>query len=979
MSDVPINTIICGDCLEVMRTWPDGCVQSAVTSPPYWGLRDYGIEPSVWGGDPACEHEWAEHIEPAANGILHDGGMSGQTLSGNSATRKPKHSAFCQKCGAWRGCYGLEPTPELFVEHTVTIFREVRRVLRDDGTLWLNLGDSYNAAGRDTHGTRIGAKQGTNRASANGSDAVRSTASSLKPKDLVGIPWRVALALQQPYYTGRIRDERDRVWLAAMLDAEGSVCGTEYLNGDRTKTNIYISITNTSVPIIEKCERLFPQDVKHVYEKTNGVSNRQCFRWDVERMETKALFLREVYPYLVAKRKQAIIGYTFIEMQRGLLSKKKGYLPEQQEKQSCLMSILSKLNGGEDVDLPGWVVEPPSLFEPGFYLRQDIIWHKCLSGGTVLWARTQKGAMPSTIKDLARLRPETVELWNGQAWTRVVGWNKTPRPDSPIEIELRSGQRIGCTQEHRWPTNRGLVEAKDLKVGDIIKTTTLPDTDNMGSAGLPLSVARVVGWYLAEGSRSGDTIQFSLNTDERWMSADLRRFAEYYGGSHHDHVYGNSLHVCLESKVVNAILDTYISGNGSHYKHLTNAAWQRNNAFLDDILTGYLEGDGHHRQETDEWRLGFCNNDSLACDLRTICARLGYSIRMKRTQHRSSDGKMFAGYRGRIRKANHNGDDGEIVAIRPSRARFFYDVQVEDEPHLFSLASGVLTHNSNPMPESVTDRCTKAHEYLFLLTKSPRYFYDAEAIKEPQSDLTLAKANGAPRQVGGKKTGTAGRNILANDTYVTESWVLPNGRNKRSVWTIATAPFKEAHFATFPPELVRPCIRAGTSAKGCCPQCGAPWERVMSKTRTATRPGANTKIKVPGGWDVAPGSHGTIHREGRTEATYRDASEVGNRDPGRHVTESKTIAWQPTCECGISNGEYVRPLDPVPCVIFDPFGGSGTTGMVAAQEGRNYVMIERNPKYAEMARRTRLAPVETAVPLEETKTGQLPLFGGGHA
>jgi hypothetical protein len=168
----------------------------------------------------------------------------------------------------------------------------------------------------------------------------------------------------------------DQVWLAAMLDAEGSICGTEYQSGDRTKTNIYISITNTSVPVIEKCDRLFPQDLKHIYEKTNGTSNRKCFRWDVERMDQKALFLRTVYPHLVAKRKQAIIGYTFIEMQRGLVSKKKGYLAEQHEQRSWLMQALSLLNSGQDVDIPDWCIEPPSLFEPGYYLRQDIIWHK---------------------------------------------------------------------------------------------------------------------------------------------------------------------------------------------------------------------------------------------------------------------------------------------------------------------------------------------------------------------------------------------------------------------------------------------------------------------------------------------------------------------------------------------------------------------------------------------------------------------------
>lgn len=91
---------------------------------------------------------------------------------------------------------GLEQTPVAYVAEMVAVFREVRRVLREDGTLWLNLGDSYNAAGRTGHGTREGCKQGTNRASATGMDNCRVTAHGLKPKDLIGIPWRVAFALQ---------------------------------------------------------------------------------------------------------------------------------------------------------------------------------------------------------------------------------------------------------------------------------------------------------------------------------------------------------------------------------------------------------------------------------------------------------------------------------------------------------------------------------------------------------------------------------------------------------------------------------------------------------------------------------------------------------------------------------------------------------------------------------------------------------------
>lgn len=198
-------TILQGESLSVLRSRavPDGSVQTCVTSPPFWGLRDYGVPPSVWmpfdtkPNFEGCrgEHDWREHIQPAANGIFHDGGMSGETLSGASATRRPKKSAFCSVCGAWAGCLGLEPTPELFVQHLVAIFREVRRVLRDDGTLWVNLGDSY--ARNPGRGVKFqgGNRDIKDRQSAEGNRGPEIPP-GLKEKDLVGIPWMVAFALR---------------------------------------------------------------------------------------------------------------------------------------------------------------------------------------------------------------------------------------------------------------------------------------------------------------------------------------------------------------------------------------------------------------------------------------------------------------------------------------------------------------------------------------------------------------------------------------------------------------------------------------------------------------------------------------------------------------------------------------------------------------------------------------------------------------
>ncbi len=214
------------------------------------------------------------------------------------------------------------------------------------------------------------------------------------------------------------------------------------------------------------------------------------------------------------------------------------------------------------------------------------------------------------------------------------------------------------------------------------------------------------------------------------------------------------------------------------------------------------------------------------------------------------------------------------------------------------LRQDIIWHKPNPMPESVTDRCTKAHEYLFLLSKSERYYYDAEAIKEQTSpntnprkagngyktpdgwdtstgegghgsfhkngrgkgaikELVEGQANIRKARDASRKHGEAGL-IKNNESFDAAMAIMPEMRNKRSVWTVPTFGFAEAHFATYPPDLIRPCILAGT-------------------------------------------------RQGDT--------------------------------------------------VLDPFGGSGTTGMVALELGRRAVLIELNAEYAKIiARRTDITP-----------------------
>jgi DNA modification methylase len=250
------------------------------------------------------------------------------------------------------------------------------------------------------------------------------------------------------------------------------------------------------------------------------------------------------------------------------------------------------------------------------------------------------------------------------------------------------------------------------------------------------------------------------------------------------------------------------------------------------------------------------------------------------------------------------------------------------------LRSDIIWHKPNPMPESVTDRPTRAHEYLFLFSKSGSYFYDADAIREPQKTF-IARAPGpkaqniADKLVGGKAHSEGGFNSRRQDRGIEYN---PLGKNRQSVWTIPTQPFEGAHFATYPIKLVEPCVKAGTSEKGCCPKCLAPWHKLKEKDEligSAFRDGPdntnNSTFKVRKRAD-APGaevSAKSIFRTGIMQ-TY------------------KTVGWAPSCSCDAG--------EPIPCTVLDPFSGSGTTALVAARHFRSAIGIELNPEYLEMAR-----------------------------
>ncbi len=237
------------------------------------------------------------------------------------------------------------------------------------------------------------------------------------------------------------------------------------------------------------------------------------------------------------------------------------------------------------------------------------------------------------------------------------------------------------------------------------------------------------------------------------------------------------------------------------------------------------------------------------------------------------------------------------------------------------LRSEITWCKRAPMPESVADRPTSATEKIFLLTKNSRYFYDAQAVAE-QAEQPL----GAPELTGQHKRG-----FLQDLSASTLGSNQGSGtRNQRNFWLLGPEPYAEAHFATFPTEIPRRAILAGTSAHGACPTCGAPWERVVMATA------ADGRQAIMKGGKAYDADGRPLQGDNMIDHGVR-----GAWNSGGVVLRRETAGFAPTCTCGHE--------DTVPCVVLDPFTGSGTTGAVARTLGRDFIGCELNPEYVKLA------------------------------
>jgi len=234
------------------------------------------------------------------------------------------------------------------------------------------------------------------------------------------------------------------------------------------------------------------------------------------------------------------------------------------------------------------------------------------------------------------------------------------------------------------------------------------------------------------------------------------------------------------------------------------------------------------------------------------------------------------------------------------------------------VRSVIVWSKPNPMPESCRDRPSESHEYIIMLTKAAKYYWDQEAVREKSSGRPSGNRERKYRRDYGGPESHTGRQGFSIPYYPDGT-----GRNLRSVWEFPTKPYPGAHFAVFPEKLPETCIKAATPEVGCCSKCGAPWTPVVKKG--FTEHGGKTKSSYP---------------EGTTAKRLAMLRQSAREQGVEYQNTNETTSWRQTCSCN---------ADKVPSLVLDPFAGSGTTGKVAKQLGRRCVMYELSEEYCRLA------------------------------
>lgn len=662
-----INTILQGDALELAKSLSDNSIHCFVTSPPYWGLRSYGhwFMSTLWG-------DMADFTPPRKHKDRWLFRLKWRAAERGSGVFSPNGKS-------WIGALGLEPTPELFIEHMVLLFRELRRVLRKDGTLWLNMGDSYASAPTGNPGTKYTVSSNTIQSAYAAAKLKNHTIPlGLKPKDLCGIPWRLALALQQD----------------------------------------------------------------------------------------------------------------------------------------------------------------------GWYLRSDIIWSK-------------PNPMPESVTD----RPTKAHEYLFLLTKSPKYFYDSEAIREPAEYGFRIPRNGNGFRDMKYQNNNAFDNSASTQA-------------DMGSKG-------------------------------------------------------------------------YIKENGRNRRSVWEIATQPFNGAK--ILTDYVGTDGKPYTRSED-----CPIHGLSHGLRT--QRMdGHDEQLNQFEQDNSDNSNYHGQEllGGS-SSTHSLDyqdlqianaDEHILENTDENKTFYTSDMVEPQNHLDNLSIPEidvykLDSQDQPHVEIATDHNIQTHKTDHVPVTNQPYTLSSENSSHTDDKSMLPLLADLVDHTSENKTarvGWDGHPLAEKKSHNVDKSSYRHGNIAKCTCQEVTID----HFATFPEALIEPCILAGTSAKGVCGECGGPWERVFTTERVERLVGG----KSP--------KHASI-----MESTSKSVFTTNL------LPVTKTIGWQPTCKCiqnrtpnfGMKGSELLELADeiarefaPVPAIVLDPFMGSGTTASVAKRLGRNWIGFELNLEYIKLA------------------------------
>lgn len=762
------GNLIQGNALQIPLQ--DESVQLCCFSPPYWSLRKYSVDPIVFG-DSECEHEWGKEI-------LGDTRAVGAGYGGNTCGDYKKHAApkphikisqgqFCRKCNAWKGHLGLEPSIDLFLDHLMLVMVEVWRILRNDGCVFINLGDSY--AGRGQRGHRgNGAAKGVDGPKHNKPDNVQ-------PKSLCLIPQKFAIRCQEAGWIVRseiIFSKKNPMPECLSPNTELIVKENNIIK-KMTLDSIYSA--RKSLKTIKVASPAGWVKIHNIWETYKSPTRIELGKWG-------DILCSENHRFPISHDRRCSMIHN-IEAKNIKVTGHNDYFLW-----SSLKNLIKEKQTEKEVNLLN--EQPRGMI--AVFDNKGMAQYK-----------QQIQMKYGTLRKWIELHGYPVKLKNRNYCSKL---HSSLRANIlPLTVIQKDGFDLPRIKI------RGYGEYDNKAINPIIKLT--------------YDMGRFLGLYAAEGgfgSGRGYRTKWTFHKKESGLANFICRISKKIGL---DAIISmdprcNAQYVRVSGRALQDFLSLFIKGKCKtktlNLSRLLNTPFE----FREGLWDGYVEGDGHI-PKTNTVRVTSASRQ-LIDSFRYIVSSLGYiPSEYCNVQNDKRTGKTYNSWTvglpykdKRQNKKNTTWKQINPTKIQKSEEKPIRMIDIEVEGGLFLIKDGLVSHNS------CKDRPTRSHEQVWMLTKQGEYFFDQEAVAQPQAEYERARRLREKRQ-GHKavyvlqadgKTGQAPQSAsgVCKNVRARHELAEKGTRNIRTVWTLPSEGCPEAHFAIWPSRLVELIIRAGS-------------------------------------------------------------------------------------------------------------------------------------------------------------------------